>query len=586
MKTILKHSKSKIALSVLLSLGLTACGSDDDDDTAPIVAPVNVAPTAIALSNTTIKENASGIVVGELSATDSDDDEGFTYTVSNDAFEVDGSSLKLKADASFDYEVEAEQSVVVDVTVTDSAGNPYTESFTITVEDELDYYSFPSAFVDDDSVAYSGQVARQMLINELTNFINSELGDVTAFTNNNTFDAADITASVMAKLNSYYEPDTDLYAEISAAELTTSTVVEKLQTTLGDISSSKKNLTDKIAGNDAKSQYKDWNTVFAGWGAEGSITPEQLIKHFFEQLAANAAKVSNGESLVNVLGNNYSSIYVTADGVDLKQMVQKVLLMTVAFSQGADDYLDLDLVDPNSAGKGVYATNARDGDKNYTKLEHQIDEGFGYFGAARGYLNYSDDEIKAAKTGIDHNGDGKLDLQSEFNFGQSVNAAKRDIGSANVYDFSATAMNHFLQARKLASDLAVNSPAEPTISERQAIFAHTKAAVLAWENSIASSAVHYINDTIGELDKLDTDDFNYANTAKYWSEMKAFAIGLQFNRHTPLAHERFVEMHVLMGDKPVLVGADDVAAYKADLLKARTILQDAYGYDQALVEAW
>ena len=154
------------------------------------------------------------------------------------------------------------------------------------------------------------------------------------------------------------------------------------------------------------------------------------------------------------------------------------------------------------SGKGIDASNNQDGSKPYTKLEHQIDEGFGYFGATRDYLNYSDDEVKAAKTGIDGNEDGLLDLQSEFFFGQSVNAAKRDIGSANIYDFSASAMNHFLIARKMANDLAGQVDA-PTVSQRQAIFAHTKLAVEAWEDSIASSTVHYINESLIQLNLLE-----------------------------------------------------------------------------------
>ena len=81
-------------------------------------------------------------------------------------------------------------------------------------------------------------------------------------------------------------------------------------------------------------------------------------------------------------------------------MVEKVLLMAVAFSQGADDYLDLDLDDKDADGvalaKGVNASNTpkKDGD-DYTQLEHQIDEGYGYFGAARAYLKYDDATIKA-----------------------------------------------------------------------------------------------------------------------------------------------------------------------------------------------
>ena len=90
---------------------------------------------------------------------------------------------------------------------------------------------------------------------------------------------------------------------------------------------------------------------FAGWGATGSITPDELIQSFFQQLADNAAVAQSGQR-TNVLDQDITKVYLTDNGVDLKQMIQKVLLMTVAFSQGADDYLDLDLVDANSVGQG------------------------------------------------------------------------------------------------------------------------------------------------------------------------------------------------------------------------------------------
>ena len=61
----------------------------------------------------------------------------------------------------------------------------------------------------------------------------------------------------------------------------------------------------------------------------------------------------------------------------------------VGFSQGADDYLDDD-----TEGKGLLADHtAADEGKPYTALEHAWDEGFGYFGGARNYLLYTDEEI-------------------------------------------------------------------------------------------------------------------------------------------------------------------------------------------------
>ena len=68
--------------------------------------------------------------------------------------------------------------------------------------------------------------------------------------------------------------------------------------------------------------------------------------------------------------------------------------------------------------------------------------------------------------------------------------------------------------------------------------------------------------------------------------MKAFGLGLQFNRHSPLSDERFEQFHTLVGNNPVLVGDEAVAAYKQALLDARVILQDAYQFDADLVATW
>jgi Ca2+-binding RTX toxin-like protein len=99
--------------------------------TAALPDDENRAPTDIALSNTTIDENADGAVVGTLTTVDPDASEHFTYVVSDDRFEVVDGQLKLKSGITLDHE--SEPSVTVSVTATDSAGHTITENFTITV---------------------------------------------------------------------------------------------------------------------------------------------------------------------------------------------------------------------------------------------------------------------------------------------------------------------------------------------------------------------------------------------------------------------------------------------------------------------
>ncbi|MEL6860307.1 MAG: LamG-like jellyroll fold domain-containing protein [Pseudomonadota bacterium] len=81
----------------------------------------------------TIVEGAEGASLGNLSVVDPDADDTVSFSVDDDRFEVVDGELRLTEDASLDYE--AEQSVDVTVTATDSDGLETSETFTINVAD-------------------------------------------------------------------------------------------------------------------------------------------------------------------------------------------------------------------------------------------------------------------------------------------------------------------------------------------------------------------------------------------------------------------------------------------------------------------
>ncbi|NBQ15640.1 MAG: cadherin repeat domain-containing protein, partial [Proteobacteria bacterium] len=101
------------------------------------VTNVNEAPTSIALSGSSVAENASvGTVVGVLSTTDQDAGDTFTYTlVGGDvaAFTIAGSELKTSA--GFDFEAKASYTVVI--RSTDAAGLFVEREFTVSVTNAL-----------------------------------------------------------------------------------------------------------------------------------------------------------------------------------------------------------------------------------------------------------------------------------------------------------------------------------------------------------------------------------------------------------------------------------------------------------------
>jgi gliding motility-associated-like protein len=103
------------------------------------VTNVNEAPTALALSNTSVLENAaSGTTVGTLAGTDADAGDTHTYTLvtgtgstDNASFTITGTTLSTAAVFNF----EAKNSYAVRVRVTDAGGLSFERAFTITVID-------------------------------------------------------------------------------------------------------------------------------------------------------------------------------------------------------------------------------------------------------------------------------------------------------------------------------------------------------------------------------------------------------------------------------------------------------------------
>lgn len=580
-------NKSILATTIALSMGvLTACGGSDSSssETVPETAPTNSAPTDVVLSNTTVDENTANAVVGTLSAKDSDASDTHTYSVAGEQFVVDGDSLKLAEGVILEADDVDSLELTVELTVTDNNSGSFTKEVTLTINDLMDRYAFNSKFDEEkSSVSYTGQTARHILIAELNDYIKNGLED--------DIDSGKLTdkASVLAALNSLYIPDEKTQYD----DIAISFIDNAKHGLVSDITGYK-NLKDKVAGNDAKGQSKDWNNgEFAGYAQKGTLSPSLLIDTLFDNLATNAAEKINGVVRKDVFGEDITKVYIDKHGVDLAQFIQKFLLMSITYSQASNDYFGID-----TEGKGLTTDNinpAKEG-AAYTSLEHQFDEGFGYFGAARNYLEYSDVEIagkvsddngRAAWNGShDTDGDGKIDLRSEYNFGQSVNAAKRDLGTAGnaaATDYTTQAMTAFIAGRQLINNNVGNELTEEQFKELKD---YTQKGLDGWERAIVATVIHYINDLSADLTLLANSDaeFNFNDTAKHYSEMKGFALGLQFSEYAGISDENFEKVHQLMRNEPELTG--DVEAYIDDLAAARKILQDSYELNEENVAGW
>jgi hypothetical protein len=106
--------------------------------------PVNDPPTDLSLSGSSVKENAAnGNVLGVLSAIDPDAGDSHTFTLLSNAggrFGISGNQLVVANGSLLNYEAGTSHSITV--RVTDSGGETYDESFTISVQNVNEVVGF------------------------------------------------------------------------------------------------------------------------------------------------------------------------------------------------------------------------------------------------------------------------------------------------------------------------------------------------------------------------------------------------------------------------------------------------------------
>lgn len=456
-------------------------------------------------------------------------------------------------------------------------------------------YAYQSTFDDGDSVSYTGQTARQLLMLGLVRAVvglTERPGEEDA-----------IRSELRFYITGEGADDVPHGFTVSGGE----PVIPGPN--YGDISTNK-NLIGKIAGGDGAGGGESGRLIgdFFGWeeGMDDTPLPIELAYWYIDRIAEEASDgVTPTISTVDDAVVNIGTVQVDAEGRDYRQLVQKFLSGAVSLSQGTNDYFQTDFA--NALGQ--------EGEKSYGAGEHDFDEAFGYYGATRNQNDYTDDEA-AAKGGRDGwgrgyhdtNDDGSIDVRSEIVLGHAQNCAKRDRGSAGVTDYSKEAMDAFLLGRQILMNATMAR--EITDAEMMVLQQQIEIAAKAWEACVAATVVHYINDTSSDMGNFVGSDFadlsNFLDLAKHWGEMKGFALALQFSPFSPFRDGSVEGIDLddlrmvlsLMGDAPVLADGSQngvapsvsaeaaVAAYIADLRMARDILQEAYGFDPAVVETW
>jgi hypothetical protein len=394
-------------------------------------------------------------------------------------------------------------------------------------------YLFDSRFQPGvSSVSYSGQTVRNLLTQDLKTAI-GRLGKA---------GASPITAQDLRNLYEYNDA-------LNLSTLTEGGSAPARETRYSAIATGKSLKSAPIAAEPV-----------IGYGK----TVDQLMGEWFQVIAANSQDPAK-------LGT--PAVYTTADGVDLSQMIEKVLHGAVAYQRGTGNYLATVLQQPNTAAEAG---------KPYTKMEHFWDEAFGYFGAARDFARYTDAQLAGKSTDFtfDSNGDGKIDFESEYNFAFAKSAGKRDKGGTGV-DFTKEIFDAFLKGRTLI----VNQGTTQEIAAEATKVSQT------WEKIIVATVVHYINDVLADMSTLTAGEVAGKNKAAlntHWAEGKGYAVGLQFNPAKQITTAQLEQFHALLGNAPTyaLPGTAAYTKAVADLIAAKAILKQAYGFSDANMAGW
>jgi hypothetical protein len=251
-------------------------------------------------------------------------------------------------------------------------------------------------------------------------------------------------------------------------------------------------------------------------------------------------------------------------GYDWAQLISKYTMGAMAYNQAVDNYLDEKLSAEKKPNNKPYKDGA-----HYTGKEHSWDEAFGYWGAAAHQHGFDPNKVyeiaKMKNQGIaDKNGDGMVDLKSEYVFGPTYYAAAFDRSGTKSTDYTNTIYNAFLDGRKLITAAAGDALSD---SERSQLKSYAASIEENWEKVLAEAVFKYAGSVYKDINKmkdLSGDDLNkaYRAYAKHWGELKGFAMAMQSGKSNLGATA--TKMNDLMGFGPVTLNNTYVTGMDAN----------------------
>ena len=399
-----------------------------------------------------------------------------------------------------------------------------------------------------NSVSYTGQIARHVLHDSLKKI-------------SGTKSSTNIKQLTLDKMMPYFtgsKDDLPIIAPVSKGDF-------KIKQTLLNEISSGKNLSGK--------SYKG---IVNGW--PGGLTGAEVLEHMINKAA------------------EHGSAFDPNTGYNYPQLISKFAMGAVFYNQAVDNYLDEKLGPDNKPNNKPYKDGA-----HYTGKEHVWDEAFGYWGAAAHSLNLTAEQnynITKMKdmAAADHNGDGVVDLKSEFNFAHAYYAASYDKGGKTNYFNTVT--QAFVDGRKIitaANGEALTSAQRSQLHDLRDVIGQN------WEKVIAESVFKYAGSVYKDIDKLQTimeangdTTKAFATYGKHWGELKGFALALQCGKNN--LGETAVKLNRMIGFGPVLLNLSQVTdvdtngnfimgsssgmdQYKDNMLKIQKLMVDIFAVE-------
>ena len=388
-------------------------------------------------------------------------------------------------------------------------------------------YSFESRFSSgESSVSYSGQVVRNLLINDIKTQMGADAGGGDATT----------LLSMMANNNA------------NQAILSSAGDMSTVQTKYHDISSS--HLNDRLTA--------VADIIIPGYDANAGT----LVNGWVQECAA-AGKTR-------------------ANGVRLDQITQKTLWGAVSYWQATSKYMSKIPTDDNSVASGDanYTAMEHHWDESFGYFGAALDYNTGY----------SDDVDRKSGPYNDSNSDGSIDFKSEYNVGWAVTAAKRDDCSAcdTNYDFTKTIFDAYLEGRTLITNQADLSDILVQRDLVMNTWEKVVAAVsIHYVNDVAADIAALI--AAGDATITPGSDAT-ADYENHWGEMRGYANGLIYNTFKLISDANLNRILAVMGTAPVYPSDGNFTAMQAyhDSLvgEVRAIFQAAYGFSAANVAGW